>query len=105
MSDTVIREVRYSLPGARHPHSLKPRVQQVAKDVWTFSRYVVGSHSALAGSRGRSSSRRPFARFGVFPVGGRSTAIRMRDGGVWVLASTPLDAETKEKLGELGPVK
>ena len=48
---------------------------------------------------------RPFARFGIFPVGGRSTAIRLHDGGVWVLASTPLEAETKTKLDELGPVK
>jgi hypothetical protein len=48
---------------------------------------------------------RPFARFGFFPVGGRSTAIRLRDGGVWVLASTPLDTETKAKLDELGQVK
>ena len=48
---------------------------------------------------------RPFARFGVWPVGGRSTAIKLRSGGVWVLASTPLDAETKAKLQELGPVK
>ena len=48
---------------------------------------------------------RPFARFGVWPVGGRSTAVKLRSGGVWVLASTPLDAETKAKLQELGPVK
>ncbi|KJA26801.1 hypothetical protein HYPSUDRAFT_132423 [Hypholoma sublateritium FD-334 SS-4] len=48
---------------------------------------------------------RPFARFGVWPVGGRSTAIKLRSGGVWVLASTPLDAETKAKLQEMGPVK
>jgi hypothetical protein len=48
---------------------------------------------------------RPFSRFGIFPVGGRSTAIRLRSGGVWVLASTPLDTDTKAKLDELGQVK
>lgn len=47
----------------------------------------------------------PFARFGVIPFGGRSTAIRLPSGGVWVLASTPLGAQTKAKLDELGPVK
>ncbi|KAF9456598.1 hypothetical protein BDZ94DRAFT_1285673 [Collybia nuda] len=60
-------------------------IREVVKNVWTFSR--------------------PFARFGIFPVGGRSTAIRMKDGGVWILASTPLNDETKSKLEELGPVK
>jgi hypothetical protein len=47
----------------------------------------------------------PFARFGIFPIGGRSTAIKLKTGGVWVLASTPLDDETKSKLQELGPVQ
>ncbi|KIK70265.1 hypothetical protein GYMLUDRAFT_34761 [Collybiopsis luxurians FD-317 M1] len=61
-------------------------IREVGKDIWIFSR--------------------PFARFGVFPVGGRSTAVKMQDGrGVWVLASTPLDTETKAKLDELGPIK
>jgi hypothetical protein len=50
---------------------------------------------------------RPFSRFGIFPIGGRSTAIRLRgeNGGVWLLASTPLDEQTKAKLNEMGPVK
>ncbi|KAK0482378.1 hypothetical protein IW261DRAFT_1467486 [Armillaria novae-zelandiae] len=39
------------------------------------------------------------------PFGGRSTAIKLQNGGVWVLASTPLDDETKSKLNELGPVQ
>jgi len=29
----------------------------------------------------------------------------MRDGGVWILASTPLDEETKTTLDNLGPVR
>jgi len=60
-------------------------IRQVAQDVWTFSR--------------------PFARAGFVPFGGRSTAIRLRDGGVWVLASTPLDEQTKTKIDELGEVR
>ncbi|KAH9948003.1 hypothetical protein B0H21DRAFT_821354 [Amylocystis lapponica] len=60
-------------------------IRQVAKDVWTFSC--------------------PFARFGLFPVGGRSTAVKLQNGDVWVLASTPLSDETKTKLSEIGPVK
>ncbi|KXN86658.1 hypothetical protein AN958_09836 [Leucoagaricus sp. SymC.cos] len=60
-------------------------IREVARNVWTFSR--------------------PFARFGVIPFGGRSTAIKMRDGGVWLLASTPLDGETKSTLNSLGPVQ
>ncbi|OSX63613.1 hypothetical protein POSPLADRAFT_1169083 [Postia placenta MAD-698-R-SB12] len=63
----------------------KCAIREVAADVWTFSC--------------------PFSRFGVVPLGGRSTAIKMRDGGVWLLASTPLTDETKTKLDELGPVK
>ena len=47
----------------------------------------------------------PFSRFGILPVGGRSTAIKLSSGDVWVLASTPLTLETKAKLNELGPVK
>ena len=39
------------------------------------------------------------------PLGGRSTAIQLKAGGVWILASTPLDAETKSTLNNLGPVK
>ncbi|KAJ7098326.1 hypothetical protein C8R44DRAFT_859684 [Mycena epipterygia] len=60
-------------------------IREVVKNVWTFSR--------------------PFAIFGWIHVGGRSTAIKMASGGVWVLASTPLSPETKAKLDELGPVE
>ncbi|KAJ3558084.1 hypothetical protein NM688_g1123 [Phlebia brevispora] len=48
---------------------------------------------------------KPFSRiFGLFPMGGRSTAIKLSTGGVWVLASTPLSKETKERVDALGPV-
>lgn len=48
---------------------------------------------------------RPFKRFGVVPVGGRSTAIKLRSGDVWVLASTTLDAPTKSAVDGMGKVK
>ncbi|KII91274.1 hypothetical protein PLICRDRAFT_173152 [Plicaturopsis crispa FD-325 SS-3] len=60
-------------------------IREVAKDVVTFSM--------------------PFSRFGLVPIGGRSTAIKMKDGGVWLLASTPLNDKTKSKLDSMGPVK
>ena len=53
----------------------------------------------------------------MFPVGGRSTAVVLSGAsgltsvaesskkGIWVLASTPLDAATRAKLDELGEVK
>ncbi|PSR84034.1 hypothetical protein PHLCEN_2v5546 [Hermanssonia centrifuga] len=52
-----------------------------------------------------SKAEIPFARFGFLPVGGRSTAVKLSSGDVWVLASTPLDDATKNKLEEIGPVK
>jgi len=60
-------------------------VRRITENVWTFSR--------------------PFLRSGLIPFGGRSTAIKLRTGGVWVLASTPLDNETKTKIDELGDVR
>ncbi|PAV20659.1 hypothetical protein PNOK_0328600 [Pyrrhoderma noxium] len=57
-------------------------IREVTDNVWTFSR--------------------PFYRFNVFPVGGRSTVIKLSNGDLWVAASTPLDADTKSKLEGLG---
>ena len=49
---------------------------------------------------------RPFSRFlGWFPMGGRSTAIKLSSGDVWVIASTPFDTETKAAVEKLGTVK
>lgn len=48
---------------------------------------------------------RPFKRWGFFPVGGRSTAIKLKNGDVWVLASTTLDAPTKSTIDGMGNVK
>lgn len=47
----------------------------------------------------------PFARFGIIPLGGRSTAIKLANGDVWVMASTPLDEPTKATLAKMGPVR
>lgn len=48
---------------------------------------------------------RPFKRLGILPVGGRSTAIKLKSGDVWVLASTTLDPPTKSKIDEMGRVR
>ncbi|KAK7683457.1 hypothetical protein QCA50_013290 [Cerrena zonata] len=60
-------------------------IREVTKGVWTFST--------------------PFKRSGIIPFGGRSTAVQLKEGGVWVLASTPLNDVTKSKLAELGDVR
>ncbi len=44
----------------------------------------------------------PFARFSLVPIGGRSTALTLNNGGLFVLVSSPLDAETKGKIATLG---
>ena len=49
---------------------------------------------------------KPFSRFlGWFPMGGRSTAIKLSSGDVWVIASTPFTEETKTAVEKLGTVK
>lgn len=59
----------------------------------------------ISGAIAFSKVTRPFKRFGIIPVGGRSTAIKLRNGDVWVLASTTLDPPTKEKIDGMGGVK
>lgn len=60
-------------------------IREVKPGVWTFSR--------------------PFLRAPFVPFGGRSTAIKLKDGSVWLLASTKADEETLNKIREIGPVK
>jgi len=60
-------------------------IREVKEGVWTFSR--------------------PFLRAPFVPFGGRSTAIKLKDGSVWLLASTKADEETITKIKEIGPVK
>ncbi|KAM0792030.1 hypothetical protein ACM66B_006257 [Microbotryomycetes sp. NB124-2] len=43
----------------------------------------------------------PFARFGLIPIGGRSTAIKLDDGSLWVVPSTALTPSTLTALQEL----
>ena len=38
-------------------------------------------------------------------MGGRSTAIKLSSGDVWVIASTPFSDETKAAVEKLGTVK
>jgi len=47
----------------------------------------------------------PFSRFNLLPFGGRSTAVRLQSGDVWILASSPLNDETKGTIDSMGPVK
>jgi hypothetical protein len=79
-------------------------IREVATGVWTFSWYVLYNSCEIRGPT-RVASGSPFALFGWIHIGGRSTAIKLSSGGVWVTASTPLSPETKAKLDELGPVK
>ncbi|KAG8949936.1 hypothetical protein FRC03_000213 [Tulasnella sp. 419] len=60
-------------------------IREVKPGVWTFSR--------------------PFLRAPFVPFGGRSTAIKLNDGSVWLVASTRADDETIAKINEIGPVK
>ncbi|KAK4046103.1 hypothetical protein OIV83_006356 [Microbotryomycetes sp. JL201] len=43
----------------------------------------------------------PFARFGLIPIGGRSTAIKLEDDSLWVVPSTALTPATLTALQEL----
>jgi len=58
--------------------------RKITDDLWIFSR--------------------PFKRFGILPLGGRSVAIKLSDGTVWVLASTPPDDQTRKEIDSLGTV-
>jgi len=60
-------------------------IREVATNVWIFSA--------------------PYSRSGLVPIGGRSTAIKLSNGGVWVMASTALNEPTFAKLAELGDVQ
>lgn len=42
--------------------------------------------------------------FGYLPFGGRTTAVKLETGKVWVLASTPLTIDTKATIDAMGPV-
>ncbi|KAL7411000.1 hypothetical protein BDY24DRAFT_398301 [Mrakia frigida] len=44
----------------------------------------------------------PFKRFGLMPIGGRSTAIKLQSGDIWIYVSTPLQESTKAEIARLG---
>ncbi|KZO89967.1 hypothetical protein CALVIDRAFT_507386 [Calocera viscosa TUFC12733] len=48
---------------------------------------------------------KPFARLNIVPFGGRTTAIKLTNGDVFVFVSTPLSDETKSTLDTMGTVK
>ncbi|KZV76833.1 hypothetical protein PENSPDRAFT_679849 [Peniophora sp. CONT] len=64
---------------------IKTVIREVTDGVWTFSR--------------------PFTRLNFWHIGGRSTAIKLSSGGVWILASTTLDEPTRKVIDKLGPVQ
>ncbi|KZV76834.1 hypothetical protein PENSPDRAFT_597855 [Peniophora sp. CONT] len=64
--------------------NIKTVIREVTGGVWTFSR--------------------PFLRHNFLAIGGRSTAIKLSNGGVWILASTTLDEPTRKAIDALGPV-
>jgi hypothetical protein len=47
----------------------------------------------------------PFVRMGVLPIGGRSTAIKLKNDEVFVLVSTAADKETIDTINKMGTVK
>jgi hypothetical protein len=81
------------------------KARKVTDDVWIFSRLLFRplSHGRRY-SQHHSWISRPFTRFGILPLGGRSVAVKLSHGGVWVLASTPPTEETKAAIDGLGLV-
>ncbi len=75
--------------------------RKITDDLWIFSRYVY-LYNLTASNLTRRCS--PFRRFGFLPLGGRSVAIKLSDGTVWVLASTPPDDQTRKEIDSLGTV-
>jgi hypothetical protein len=100
--ETVIREVCREPPAAacctHQSHS-----KQVTNGVWTFSRYARSDLVWRLLLMNIPFS--PFSRLGFLTIGGRSTAIKLKDGGVWILASTELDNPTKTTIDGMGPVR
>ncbi|GAA5938645.1 uncharacterized protein JCM15063_005378 [Sporobolomyces koalae] len=47
----------------------------------------------------------PFKRMGLVPFGGRSTAIKLESGSVFLAASHPLCPDTLASISAMGPVK
>lgn len=94
-AQTIVRQVNSTIFFLINHHYLLTQLTKLDPSVWIFST--------------------PFFRYSVLPVGGRSTAIKLsqspsatsknKKSDVWILASTPLNQVTKDKLDELGEVK
>ena len=76
------------------------KARKVTDDIWIFSRLFL--FFRLLSSLTSLKISRPFTRFGILPLGGRSVAVKLSNGGVWVLASTPPTEETKAAIDGLG---
>ncbi|KAJ7054379.1 hypothetical protein C8F01DRAFT_488762 [Mycena amicta] len=48
---------------------------------------------------------KPFSFIGFLHLGGRSVAVKLTSGDVWVMASTPLTLDTKDTIDKMGPLK
>lgn len=46
----------------------------------------------------------PFSRFGILPIGNRSTSLKLSGDRLFVVVSSPCDEPTKAKLATLGTV-
>jgi hypothetical protein len=46
----------------------------------------------------------PFSRFGILPIGNRSTSVKLKDDRLLVVVSSPCDEATKAKIAQLGTV-
>lgn len=71
-------------------------IRQVIPGLITFSQPFVSP------SLTTDQHPNPQARFGTLPIGGRSTAIRLADKGVFVYVSHPYTEATDKALKELG---
>jgi hypothetical protein len=67
------------------PPEFQAHVRQVTDSIWTFSR--------------------PFLRSNWFKIGGRSTAVRLSNGDVFLVSPTKPDDTTKATLDSIGKVK
>lgn len=101
MEDVIRKTIKHHCPSDNHTESKRVYIRHFQPTMASATQTVYREVAP-----GVMTFSVPFSRFGVVPIGGRSTAIRMRDGqSVWMIASSPLDQLTKDKLKELGKVR
>lgn len=76
-------------------------IRKVTEQITTFSKPFVSGRSFVQWLCTHARQ----TRGGVVPIGGRTTAVKLQSGDVFVYASTPLSAETKAAIAALGEVK